>query len=259
MRRMMHAAAFLLLSTSLAQAQMRLQPPPGLPAGEKSVLTSSHNASEAVANEDSTALRAATTHVHENSMPIQGSVDLLPIGSDRPYSHLATVMSCSNASPNLWSNYACERAAVAAHINRHVDGQCSCFDKKKCLHGQPSSPCGDQGCSLRSKLGDGTKLNRYRQPFSSLYDSPSESCGTACGRVHNASPTCGAASPCGEPACTSCGTNEHSTPSHPSSALRLSPTLMAKPPRDRLAAPGFGNHRAANPSQDITSSFEARR
>ena len=170
MRRMMHAAAFLLLNASFAQAQYKVNLLQAIPDSDHSVSTIR---SDAVEITDSAAMRASTSQ----SMV---APTFIPFGSDRPYSQLSLYMNCNDCSPNLWNNYSSERAAIAACISRHVDGKCSCFDHKHCLHAQAASPCGDQGCGAGCPKGNGHKLNRYRQPMSSLYCQSSSNCGSPC-------------------------------------------------------------------------------
>jgi len=126
MRRMMHAALVFLLAASVAQAQPDMRP-------------------------DQPASIAA------NSLASEFVADC----AQRPYSQLATFMNCNDCSPNLWNNYSSQRAALAAHHSRHVDGQCHCFDHKNCSHGQATAPCGSHGCRTEGKAGRDVPLNRY--------------------------------------------------------------------------------------------------
>ena len=146
MRRMMHAATFLLVTVSIGQAQtVSIE---SQPAADRSVLSKSAEAQDY---------------------------------SGRPYSQLASYMSCSDWSPNLWNNYAYQRAATAACISKHVDMRCNCFECKQRLHSHHSG-LGSGDCSGDGyKAGSGTKLpNRYRQPMSTLYSAPSYSCNASC-------------------------------------------------------------------------------
>ena len=126
MRRMMHAALVFLLAASVAQAQPEM--PPVQPAG-----------------------------ITANSL----ATEFIPDCAHRPYSQLATFMNCNDCSPNLWNNYSSQRAALAAHLSRHVDGQCCCFDHKNGSHGQATAPCGIHGRRTEGKAGRDVPLNRY--------------------------------------------------------------------------------------------------
>lgn len=142
----MHAATFLLVTASIGQAQtVSIE---SQPAADRSVLSKSVEAQDY---------------------------------SGRPYSQLASYMSCSDWSPNLWNNYAYQRAATVACVSKHVDMRCNCFECKQRLHSHHSGlgggDCSGDGC----KAGSGTKLpNRYRQPMSTLYSAPSYSCNPPC-------------------------------------------------------------------------------
>jgi hypothetical protein len=117
-----------------------------------------------------------------------------------PYSQLGVKMSCSDASPNLWCVYAAERAALAAKIMKHVDMQCGCSATGGCskLHTAPcESGCGESGCGEKDRgcTTKAAKINRYKEPFSSLYADPCVQCSTGkCKlghRLHGAMPTTG--------------------------------------------------------------------
>lgn len=126
MRRMMHAAIVFLLAASVARAQPEMRPN-----------------------------QAAS--VPANSL----ATEFIPDCSHRPYSQLATFMNCNDCSPNLWNNYSTQRAALAAHHSRHVDGQCCCFDHKNGSQGPATAPCGSHGGRTEGKAGRGVPLNRY--------------------------------------------------------------------------------------------------
>lgn len=103
-----------------------------------------------------------------------------------PYSQLGAKMSCSDASPNLWCGYASERAALAAKVMKHVDMQCGCSATHggcSTLHSAPcESGCGgsERGCAVKAP-----KINRYKEPFSTLYSDPCIQCTTGkCGLGH---------------------------------------------------------------------------
>jgi len=221
MRRMMHAAAILLAIATQIQAQT---------APTTSSLETPHslrpdlNQSAEVNNEleisDPTAKRLVRQQSHAGAQ-------FIPRESGRNYSQLASYMSCNDWSPNLWNNYASERAAIAARISQHVDMQCKCFDSHHCkLHSQAAG-CG--ACDVGNcRIGTGHKtINRYRQPVSTLYAASSDSCGTAC------SSGCGAPNAC-EIGGTGGGQSQGGSLSYPASAMR---PMIANPPRDRVASP----------------------
>jgi len=190
-------------------------------------------------------------------------------GGSQPYSQLAGYMNCSDWRPNMWNNYASERAAIVNQISVHLDMQCKCFEGKHCLHSAASgADCGSDACgsgacgSGTCKAGCGIKaFNRYKQPISSFYDTPSNSnCGGGCFRkgglqVSTVSPC---STGCGEQGCVG---NAEATQlqSHPSSARLPLVPHTAKPPRDRVASPVFGRHQAQSPNQPIATKYEARR
>jgi hypothetical protein len=112
-----------------------------------------------------------------------------------PYSQLGVRMSCSDASPNLWCGYPAERAALAAKVMKHVDMQCDC--------------CEVGGCSKVKSATCSSKINRYKEPFSTLYSVPCVQCNTGKSkighRLHDAMPAT---------YCNSCVPN--SAPGYPS-------------------------------------------
>jgi hypothetical protein len=213
MRRMMHAAAILLAIATQIQAQIA-STTPNLETPHS--LRPDLNQSAEVHSQPEMNDTPAKQLVYQNT---PAETQFNPRESSRNYSQLASYMSCNDWSPNLWNNYACERAAIATRISQHVDNQCKCFESHHCkLHSQASG-CGacDEG---KCNVGTGAKLvNRYRQPVSTLYSASSDSCGPACS--------------------SGCADSHHSGigghfPSYPASALR--PTI-ANPPRDRVASP----------------------
>jgi hypothetical protein len=213
MRRMMHAATILLIIASQTQAQTNSAASSAVsPHSLRPDLTQSAE----VNNELEMSAPNAKQLVHTQSPT---GAQFIPRESGRNFSQIASYMSCNDWSPNLWNNYASERAAIAARISQHVDMQCKCFESHHCkLHTQASG-CGacDEG---RCHLGHGGKLvNRYRQSTSTLYSAASDSCGPAC------SSGCGAALHSG------IGSG---LPSYPASATR---PMIANPPRDRVASP----------------------
>ena len=211
MRRMMHAATFLLVTASLGQAQtVSIE---SQPAADRSVLSKSAEAQDY---------------------------------SGRPYSQLASYMSCSDWSPNLWNGYACERAATAAGVSKHVDMQCNCFDYKHRLHSRHSG-LGGGDCSGEScKAGIGTKLaNRYRQPMSTLYSAPSNVCKAPYEGV----------SGCESPM----PSNQGEFTTHPDTVVRpLIPSITSSL-RDRVATPVVKSPTYAISILNSQPSFDARR
>lgn len=147
MRRMMHAALVFLLAAPVARAQSELRP----------------NQSAGIA---------------ANSL----ATEFIPDCAQRPYSQLATFMNCSDCSPNLWNNYSSQRAALAAHHSRHVDGQCSCFDHQNCSHGQAIAPRGSHGSHgsrTEGKAGRNVPINRYAASANGNQDR-SPACKSSC-------------------------------------------------------------------------------
>ena len=260
MRRMMHAAVLFALLTSSVHAQnSKVKPLPVFPASEQSIrvapqaeISQWKDAKESLAHTVGThpgAAGVAPNHVTQPNEPNSSASDSgasisVPFGYDSPYSQLATYMSCNNVSPCLWHNYANERAAIAACVMRHVDGQCSCFNGQCKLHSHScSASCGQgggqSGCTV-------AKVNRYREPISTFYDSPSSVCGkTGCNTLGKSKQTC-------QPACTSIG-NCSALFSYPKGdafstgtnlyGVASSPSMQAYPDANsgRFASPSFGN------------------
>lgn len=94
-----------------------------------------------------------------------------PMGCDRPYSALATRMSCNESSPMLWATYPAERAAAIAHCMYHVNQQCDCKHHCNLLHRHASAAgCGPvggchgaPGCDAKAGC-DSVVVNRYQVP-----------------------------------------------------------------------------------------------
>ena len=171
-------------------------------------------------------LAIATQVQAQTASTTPAETQFIPRESGRNYSQLASYMSCNDWSPNLWNNYAFERAAIAARISQHVDMQCKCFESHHGLHSHASGcgACNEGSC----KIGTGIKLiNRYRQPVSTLYAASSDSCGAAC------SSGCGAPNDCGIGGIGNVQSQGGSL-SYPASAMR---PMIANPPRDRVASP----------------------
>ena len=112
-----------------------------------------------------TSVVRAQTEMQSNQSARNGATfsatEFIPDCANSPYSQLAMFMNCNDCSSNLWSNYSSQRAALAAHYSRHVDGQCGCSDRKNCSHGQATAPCGSHGCRTEGKAGREVPLNRY--------------------------------------------------------------------------------------------------
>jgi hypothetical protein len=172
-----------------------------------------------------------------------------------PYSQLGAKMNCSDASPNLWCGYAAERAALAAKVMKHVDMQCGCCSTGGCstLH---SAPC-ESGCG-GAERSCSSKINRYKQPFSSLYPDPCVQCSSGkCRlgqRLHSAMPGIGCNS-CNS--CNSCGPQVapvYSGQSHCSSCASIHapaasisvPGSMAVPSNNALANRLYGQPNPIN-------------
>ncbi len=237
MRRMMHAAAFLLAIASQIQAQSssdrQVRATTGSITSQRSGTAEVHNDSEMG---DATATQLVTRQ--NNPTPNFAHRDSAPGPS---HSQLASYMGCNDWSPNLWNGYACERAAITARISQHVDMQCKCFDGKCNLHAQAAGPgcgnCSSGDCSDGScKVGSGTKLvNRYRQPMSTLYAAASNSCVATCAG-NRAAPACKTSCPS-----TSGSYNANQTlgaiSTHASSANWVESQQDASPLPDRLESP----------------------
>jgi hypothetical protein len=251
MRRMTHATAFFLATISVVQAQSPINRTlPAFPTGDRSVLAQSAEVHNGIEIEDPSAAKYVATNASQSQLPMS-----IPHESGRPYSQLASYLSCNDWSPNTWNNYACERAAIASRISQHVDMQCSCFDCKKSLHSNAYGPgcgeCSTETCTTGCKP---KRINRYRAPMSTLCSVPSDACGTACVEA------------C---ATTSCATSHsngcQSTQSqlgpemHPASSMRPVAPMMASPPRDRFANPVINNPRSALQQQNPQSRFQATR
>ena len=218
MRRMMHAGAILLAIATQIQAQTASTTPSlETPHSLRPDLSQSAEVHSQFEMDDAPAKQL----VHQDP---PAETQFNPLESGRNHSQLASYMSCNNWSPNLWNNYACERAAIAARISQHVDMQCKCFESRHGLHSHASGcgACNEGSC----KIGTGSKLvNRYRQSISTLHAASSDSCGTAC------SSACVAPSACGTGGIESVQSKEGS---YPASAMR---PMIANPPRDRVASP----------------------
>jgi hypothetical protein len=260
MRRMMHAAAIALCFVGSAQAQ---NPQTRL-------------ASNSSSNPPSLVLGGAESSSNQTMVPAPAVAppEFIPFGSDRPFSQLAVTMNCHDASPALWSNYASERAAIAARINQHVDGTCKCFDGKCNLHHSACGPCGtgstcgQGGCgnSCESMPLSKIKKNRYKVPFSSLYSAPSEACCKSCGgkdgcgcgneSVLHASPTSACstgecATGCQSSGCTSCGQLGGIASPVPGTARVPYGPRVANPPLKRVAEPDQRGPRSAEISHPL--------
>ena len=242
MRRMMHAAAFLLAIASQLQAQSTSERQVSAIPGSSLSIT---NRKAEVLNDSDKGEASATQLVtkHNGTAPLNAYRDSAPGPTHAPLA--AAYLSCNDWSPNLWNGYASERAAIVARISQHVDGQCKCSEGKCRLHSHASGSgcgactgggacaggeCGTGGC----KGGQGSKLvNRYRQPISTLHGVASDSCGAACSASSN---------PCSS---GSCGGNQSpmSVLTHPASALRILTQPTANPPQNRVATPAVNNQK----------------
>jgi hypothetical protein len=247
MRRMMHAAVFFLVSVPLLQAQTpSVKPLPPQPSATHSLLSLS-----AEVHDDNEVLQDKQLPLSTTMSPLANSVSFIPRSSGRPYSQLASYMSCNDWSPNLWNGYSCERAAIVAVISQHVDMQCRCFDcKKSCMHNHASA-CDMDGCSHGDCCGKvGTKIvNRYRQNMSTLHEAPSDLCGATCGTSCSA-PSCVAQAACSSGTCTA---NAIYHASQTQSALGMQPS------RPMIANPVINNPRSAMNVQNSYPKIESRR
>lgn len=248
MRRMMHAAVFLVAISSFANAQS-----PFVPARtvSDSVLlnTPEPDPAEAVAEP-----------AHGNTIHV--APEMMRYDAGRSHSQLAAYMSCNDCSPNLWCNYSAERAALAAKLHRHL-GNCDCLNPARGLHSHACGAGCDGGCGigLADKCG-GKIINRYRSPMATLHAAPSTNCGTGlCGApaVGCDSSAVGYAAPVFDAPCTTCnqGTTMMGTPT--SSQQAPVPPSVARPPQDRVAIPaGYRPapvQASAGPVQQMTGQF----
>ena len=236
MRRMMHAAVVFFAFSSFVNAQNNSSP---YNMGDQSLLIQADESSnpQPISMQDAPSLQFQPQVLHPTYMQA---------GCNRPYSPLGVTMNCNDCCPNIWENYASERAALAAKICEHIDGRCGCLTGRHSLHSQACGPCGgscgDSGCI--GKKGCIGPRNRYREPFSSLYDVPSVNCGSSCFTKHS----CKHGPACTELSCNSCESCQGQATQwapHPASAARVPvPTRLANPPRNRLAEPSADNLRA---------------
>jgi hypothetical protein len=239
MRRTMHAAAILLACASQLQAQS--------PSDKK---FTEGTRSTAVRSENATTSRASTTE----SIPLpttspSSELNYIRGDSGRPYSQLATVMQCNDWRPNLWDNYASERAALASRISQHVDMQCKCFDCKSNLYSTACEPgCG--GCeSGQCQAGSAAKpRNRYKESFSTLFSTASDSCGTNCGT---------SCSSRGRAPCPPSPCGQETQQLQPISAIPPSSSSSAS--RERFAAPVVNFPRSATNTPSRPLLFEPTR
>ena len=244
---MMHATVLFLASFSTLQAQSPLlNPLPAYPAAQNSVLAPSaevHNGDEI----------SGESGGKYSSLPSSQSAPVfIPHESGRPYSQLASYMNCNDWSPNIWNNYASERAAIANRISKHVDMRCCCFNCKHGLHSHASvaGECSTRNCSLGCKP---KRINRYKTPSSTLYNVPSDACGAGICSVSGA-----LGSPCDDQSCQD-GQGHAGTEMHPASAMRPVAPIMAMPPKDRVASPVIKNPQSAAQFQNSQSIFQATR
>ena len=244
---MMHATVLFLASFSAIQAQSPyLKPLPAFPAAQHSVLAPS----AVVPNGDEMGDESAGKYF---SLPSsQSTPEFIPHESGRPYSQLASYMNCSDWSPNTWNNYACERAAIASRISKHVDMRCSCFNCKQGLHASASTPgeCSTGSCSLGCKP---KLINRYKTPNSTLCNvasDPSSAGVCSVGGAINGSCSC--------QICQN-GQSRVGTEMHPASAKRPVAPIVSLPQSDRVASPLISNPRSAIQLRNSQSTFQATR
>ena len=236
MRRMMHAAVVFLAFSSLVNAQNNSSP---YNMGDQSLLIRADeaNSSQPMSGQDAPSLQFQPQVIQPASMQA---------GCNRPYSQLAVSMACSDCCPNIWGNYASERAALAAKICEHIDGRCGCLTGRHSLHNQACGPCGSTCGELGviGKKGCISPRNRYREPFSTLHNEPSVNCGSSCLSKHLYK----YGSACTDPSCNGCESSQGQAGQwspYPASAARAPDTTrLANPPKDRLAVPFADNLRA---------------
>jgi hypothetical protein len=207
MRRMMHAAAIVILFGSTVQAQVgSVRPLPPMPTGDRSPVASPSDAISTESSNDSSSLSEAKGHhVGMNAGTMHAS-EFMAYDSGRPFSALAVRMNCSDASPNLWCGYSSQRAELAARVMRHVDGQCNCYSCRSSLHARScGGDCGANGCNTCGQGGcDRAVRNRYKQQFSTIYSAPSTDCGNGCGARCRRSANCINAGCSDQSPCSAC-------------------------------------------------------
>lgn len=130
---------------------------------------------------------------------------------------------------------------------KHVDMQCGCCAAGCCstLHSAPcESGCGETGCGDKDRgcTTKAVKINRYKQPFSSLYADPCVQCSSGkCRlgqRLHSTVPGNGCSS-CNS--CNSCGPQPapvYSSQSHCSSCASISAPAASMSVPGSMAVPG---------------------
>lgn len=233
MRRMMHAAVFLVAISSFANAQSTYLPARTV---SDSVLLTTPEPDPAEAGVE----QPAPTTVHV-------APEMMRYDAGRGYSPLASYMSCNDCSPNLWCNYSAQRAALTAKLNRHL-GNCDCLNPMRGLHSHACGSGCEGGCGTGCNDGCADKcggkiINRYRAPMATLHAAPSANCGTGlCGaRAANCdSNGVGFVSPVFDAPCNTCnqGTSMMGAPTS-AQQPQINPSA-ARPPQDRVAIPaGF--------------------
>ena len=240
MRRMMHAAVLLLVTASQVHSQS---------LADQTSRSQSAEVHDELEIRDPTSKQFVSANTH-------AAPEFIPRGAGQTYPNLANYMSCSDWSPNLWNNYACERAAIAAQISQHVDMQCKCFECKQRLHSNHSSPCGESAGDRCTATSNKNLVNRYRQPFSTLHSASTDSCKKPCISVSNRPST-----PCSTGGCISAG-SEGANNAYPVSHSGPIVPPLTNPPQNRVASPDIKNTRTSDSSMSILfpqPSFEARR
>lgn len=240
---MMRALVLVLAGCSAVQAQSLIQKPlPAFPTGNQSVLTKSaevHDGSEM--GEETAGL---AQHRSQFNSPT-----FITHEPGRPYSQLASYLNCSDWNPNVWNNYASERAAIARQISQHVDMTCSCFHCKQQLHSHAcGGGCGECSIGCKPKL-----VNRYQAPISTLYGVPSDGCDATC-KAKCTSGSGTVSRPCGCQRCQS-AQSQNAPSMHPASAMYP----MALPPQDRVASPMLSNPRSVVQAQNPQSKYQVNR
>ncbi len=241
MRRTMHAAAILLACVSQVQAQSPSDPKTD--QGIRSVSVFPENATDSDEMNHELAVSSVNNRSDE---PNLNRGDL-----GRPYSQLASFMQCNDWRPNLWNNYASERAAIVARVSQHVDMKCKCFECKNNLYHSASSPGCSEGATINLR-------NRYKAPMSSLYAPATVSSGSACEKSCASQCSYGSPSNVGSVSLRA-HRNEDPKQISPVSAVRTAPPGMANPPHDRVATPTIINiPRSAVNSSNRATLFDAR-
>lgn len=245
----MHAAAILLACASPIQAQTPADK--NIHDVNRAALVRSENAADSKdSNHDAAVISARNQSAEAN---------FYRADSGRPYSQLALVMQCNDWRPNLWNNYAAERAAIVAQVSQHVDMQCKCFEGKGNLYSSNCDPSCSGGCGKGACHPGAANIvrNRYKPPMSTLFPAATVSCGSTCGDSSGNQSACGSPNASGSVSLL-VPENDETTQLRPASTMRSVAPGITNPPRDRVATPIVNFPRSAENSPNRPMLFESR-